>query len=285
MIWLALNLVTCGQTQDPLEEKTLVKIAELPAMMQENSGMTEYNSLLWNINDGGNEAAILGYNKKTNALERKFIIAGAVNTDWEEITQDEQHLYIGDFGNNLGDRHDLRIYVIDKSVLQTPTDTISYSGLISFAYPDQTDFTPANMNTPYDCEAFIVIGDSLLLFTKDWQTEQTSLYTLPAKAGDYTARFRKRADVSGLVTASAYSAVKNELLLLGYRDYIPFMTIIKDFGIKDLSFNNSLRIDFTKFFGAQTEGIAFSTDGSVYVSSEQSPFATQTLYRANISTP
>jgi hypothetical protein len=280
-----LILFTCGQTQDLLEEKTLVQIGEFPAVLQENSGMTEYEGLLWNINDGGNESAIFGYNKKTNTLDRKLIIAGAVNTDWEEITQDDQHLYIGDFGNNLGDRRDLRIYIIDKSALQTKSDTISYSGLLTFTYSDQADFTPANMNTPYDCEAFIAIGDSLLLFTKDWQSEQTSLYTLPAKVGNYTARFRKRVNVSGLVTASAYSAVKNELLLLGYLDYIPFIRIIHDFGIKDLSFNNNLRIDFTKFFGAQTEGISYSADGSVYVSCELSPFVRQTLFRANISTP
>jgi hypothetical protein len=282
IIWLVMILFTCSHAEDPAKDKTLVRIGEFPAVMEENSGMTEYKSLLWNINDSGNEPAVFGYNKQTNMLDKKVIIGGAVNTDWEEITQDDQHLYIGDFGNNAGDRHDLRIYIIDKSALQTSSDTIPYSGLISFTYPDQTDFTSSPMNTPFDCEAFIALDDSLILFTKDWQSEQTGLYSLPAIAGNYEARFIKRYDISGLVTAAAYSTAKKELLLLGYRDYIPFIRIVQGFEAGKFSLVNGERIDFVNFLGAQTEGIAYSGDGSVYVSCEKSPLVVQTLYRAEI---
>lgn len=282
-IGIALILVTCSHTDDHAEEQTLVKIGEFPAEMKENSGMTEYQDLLWNINDSGNEPALFGYNKQTNTLDRKLIIKGAVNTDWEEISQDQQHLYIGDFGNNSGDRQDLRIYIIDKSDLQTTGDSISFSGMINFTYPDQTDFTPHNINTPFDCEAFIAMDDSLILFTKDWQTEQTTLYTLPARDGDFTARKRKKYNVSGLITGAAYSITRKELMLLGYHNYVPFIRIVHNFSLTDLNFSNSIRIDFEKFIGAQTEGIAYSADGSVYVSCEQSSSVfTQTLFRAEI---
>ena len=94
------------------------------------------------------------------------------------------------------------------------------AGIINYSYEDQTDFTPAaNYSTPWDCEAFVVLDDSVILFTKDWQSNQTSLYTLPAKAGNYTAKFRKRYNISGLVTAAAWSKSKKELLLLGYQNY------------------------------------------------------------------
>jgi hypothetical protein len=290
IIWMALMLVTCSHTQDPAEENTLVKIGEFPSSMQENSGMTELNDLLWNINDGGNEPAIFGYNKTSNSLDRKVIIAGASNTDWEEITQDDLHLYIGDFGNNAGDRRNLRIYILDKAELQANTDTIPYSGLLTFSYSDQTDFSAEGVNnTAYDCEAFTVLGDSLLLFSKDWLTEQCRVYTLPAKAGDYTARFRKKFNVSGLVTGAAYNAGKKELMLLGYRNFMPFIRIVHGFELNDLNFNNSIRIDFEKFLGAQTEGIAYSADGSVYISCEHSysdllgiTLFNPTLFRASI---
>ena len=36
------------------------------------------------------------------------------NVDWEDITQDETHIYIADFGNNNGNRTDLKIYKILK---------------------------------------------------------------------------------------------------------------------------------------------------------------------------
>jgi hypothetical protein len=282
IVWLSLALVTCSHTEeDTIKEKKLVKVGEFPAEMQENSGMTEYGNLLWNINDSDNEPVIYGFNKNTNTLDRKIVITGATNTDWEEISQDDQHLYVGDFGNNSGDRHDLRIYIIDKSELMPGLDSIPFSGLITFSYEDQTDFSSDTMNTPFDCEAFVVMADSLLLFTKDWQSEHTSIYTLPAKSGDYTARFRTRYDIAGLVTASAYNADKKELLLLGYnRILVPFIRVIPNFSQDNFSLSNGTRIDFINFLGTQAEGIAFSQDGSVYVSCEKSPLVAQTLFRA-----
>ncbi len=243
--------------------------------------MTEFNDLLWNINDGGNEAAIYGFSPKDTGVLHKVMIRSAINTDWEDITQDDSHLYIGDFGNNLGDRKDLRIYILNKSDLLPAADTIPVAGIINYSYEDQTDFsTAANYSTPWDCEAFVVAEDSVILFTKNWQTNETSLYTLPAKAGNYTAKFRKQYNISGLVTSAAWSKTKNELLLLGYENFTPFISVVPDFGFGNFSFADVRRISFPDFAGFQTEGIAYSGNGSVYVSCEGSPFAAQALFRA-----
>lgn len=280
--WLALALVTCSHTDEPAKDPKLSRVCILPEELQENSGMTEYSDLLWNINDGGNEAAIFGFSTKDTVVHRKVILRETVNTDWEDITQDKDHLYVGDFGNNLGDRRDLRIYILNKEDLSGASDSISVSGIIRFSYEDQTDFTPAaNFSTPWDCEAFIVLDDSVMLFTKDWQANQTSVYTFPAKDGIYSAKFRKRYDLAGLVTSAAYSKTKKELILLGYQNFTPFMTVVPDFGIDNLSFADSRRISFVDLAGYQTEGITYSGDGSVYVSCERSPFVAQTLFKAD----
>jgi hypothetical protein len=285
LAWLALALITCSHTEDPVIVPKLSRVCEFPEELNENSGITEYGDLLWNINDGGNEAAIYGFRVKDTVVHQKVIIREAVNTDWEDITQDEKHLYIGDFGNNLGDRRDLRIYILNKQDLLPSSDTMRIAGIIGFSYQDQTDFTPAaNFTTPWDCEAFVVIGDSVILFTKDWHSNQTSLYTLPAKAGNYTAKFSKRYNIAGLVTAAAYSNAKKELLILGYQfpNLIPFISVIPEFGLENLSFEGLKRINFPSK-GTQTEGIAYSNDGSVYVTCEGSlsPFANSepTLFR------
>jgi hypothetical protein len=281
IVWLALVLITCSHTEEPVKEPKLSRVCGFPEELKENSGMTEYADLLWNINDGGNEAAIYGFGAKDTVVHRKVIIREAVNTDWEDITQDEKHLYIGDFGNNLGDRRDLRIYILNKQDILSSSDTVPVAGTISFSYQYQTDFTPAaNYTTPWDCEAFVVLGDSVILFTKDWQSNQTSLYTLPAKAGNFTAKFRKRYNISGLVTAAAWSKTKKELLVLGYQNYTPFISVVPDFGLDNLSFADIRRINFPDLIGTQTEGIAYSGDGSVYVSCEKSPLVMQTLFRA-----
>lgn len=286
LAWFALALITCSHTEDPVKTPILSRICEFPEALEENSGMTEYSDLLWNINDGDNEAAIYGFSAKDTVIHRKVIIRSAVNKDWEDITQDDRHLFIGDFGNNMGDRRDLRIYILNKSDLLSSTDTMPAAGIINYSYEDQTDFTPAtNFTTPWDCEAFVVLEDSVILFTKDWQSNQTSLYTFPAKAGNYTAKFRKRYNTSGLVTAAAWSKSKKELLLLGYEGFslIPFISVVPDFSLNNFSFSDSRKINF-ELSGVQTEGIAYSADGSVYVSSEQfeSPFSKSgpTLFKA-----
>jgi hypothetical protein len=286
LAWLALALVTCSHTEDPAKVPELSRVCEFPEVLKENSGMTEYSDLLWNINDGGNEAAIYGFGIKDTILHRKVIIREATNTDWEDITQDEQHIYIGDFGNNLGDRRDLRIYLLNKQDLLPTSDTMRVEGIIGFSYQDQSDFTPAaNFATPWDCEAFVVMGDSVILFTKDWQSNQTSLYTLPAKAGNYSAKLRKRFNISGLVTAAAWSKTKKELLILGYENYTPFISVVPDFSLDNLTLAGIRRNNFPEFLGTQTEGIAYSADGSVYVSCEglSSPFANSrpTLFRVD----
>jgi hypothetical protein len=281
IIWLALILFTCNLLDDKVIEDELIKIHNLPDEINESSGMVESGNLLWIINDSGNEPMIYGYNYQQNTIERRVFVADAVNTDWEELTQDAGHFYIGDFGNNVGDRKDLRIYIIDKTALQT-SDTVTPSGVIGFSFEDQTDFTPANQNTSFDCEAFIVIDDSLVLFTKDWLTEQTKLYKLPAKSGTYSAEFIKQFDASGLVTASAYNTENKTLLLLGYRDYIPFIWEIPDFSLDNLTFNHGSRSDFTEFLGAQTESIAIMADGSIYVASEESPLVSASFFRVEL---
>jgi len=282
--WLALALVTCSHTDDTVKDPKLSRVYTFPEELKENSGMTEYGDLLWNINDGGNEAAIYGFSVKDTGNYQKVMLRSAVNTDWEDITQDNGHLYIGDFGNNMGDRRDLRIYILNKPDLSTSTDTITVAGIINYTYENQTDYTPAanysTPTTPWDCEAFVVMDDTVILFTKDWQSNQTSLYTLPAKAGNYTAKFRKKYNISGLVTAAAWSKSKKELLLLGYQNYAftPFISVVPDFSLNNLSFANTKRINFN-LPGCQTEGIAYSADGSVFVSCEQSGFL-QTLFKA-----
>ena len=122
------------------------------------------------------------------SIRREVVLAAAQNKDWEDLTADEDFLFIGDFGNNDGSRQDLRIYRLAKDQLNQ--DTIFNIDTIAFAFSDQTDFTPANFNTAYDCEAFFAHSDSLHIFTKDWINQRTKHYVLPATPGNHTALLR-----------------------------------------------------------------------------------------------
>jgi len=184
------------------ENNKLEMITLLPSAINENSGIIWYDNLIWTINDGGGSNYIYAIDITTGRIVRSILTENAVNTDWEEIAQDDSFVYIGDFGNNDGSRQNLRIYRISKSQMN---DSVVTAETISFYYPDQTDFSPRPLNNPYDCEAMIINADTIYLFTKDWTSDYTQIYALPALPGNYAAIPHQRLKVEGLVTASFYS--------------------------------------------------------------------------------
>src|SRR5512133_419544 len=128
MILLAFSCIP--KEEAPKEDPELVLQNELPAILSENSGMIAYNDLIWFINDSGNDSAMYGYDRQQNQVVRTVHIKHARNTDWEEITQNDQYIFIGDFGNNAtGNRTDLRIYMVRKSDLGD-NDTVQHYGVI-----------------------------------------------------------------------------------------------------------------------------------------------------------
>lgn len=268
LLLITFILPTCSSTDD-LTEGELVAIQELPAILSENSGMVNLNGLLWFINDSGSDPVLYGYNYYLGTVERQVTVLNAENIDWEEITQDESHIYIGDFGNNSGSRKDLRILILDKADILV-SDEVYTSGVISYSYADQDDFTPAPQNNSYDCEAFVVVEDSILLFTKDWIKEETSVYSLPAEGGTYQAELREHFQCAGLITGSAYLDTEAQIVLLGYTNgyYIPFIWIIRNFSIQNMDFDNARRIDFTSSAIVQTEALVIEDNGAMLISSE-----------------
>jgi hypothetical protein len=63
-------------------------------------------------NDSGGQANLYEINASTGAL-RTVAITNATNVDWE-YAQDASYIYIGDIGNNFGNRTDLKIYKISR---------------------------------------------------------------------------------------------------------------------------------------------------------------------------
>ena len=88
-------------------------ITSLPRVLNETSGLIFYKGLLWTINDSGGKNVVYGFDFN-GEIQHEIEIKDAKNNDWEEIAQDEKHIYIGDFGNNNGMRKDLKIYKIKK---------------------------------------------------------------------------------------------------------------------------------------------------------------------------
>ncbi|MBN2350310.1 MAG: hypothetical protein JXJ22_15840 [Bacteroidales bacterium] len=249
---------------------TFNKLFHLPAQLNESSGLLYWNNQFWTFNDGGDDPVLYGLDPNSGDIIRTITLTNAENTDWEDIAQDATKIYIGDFGNNDGDRTNLKVYLIQKTELVNNATNEVQAGILNFNYEDQENFTPAHFANSYDCEAFIASNDNLYLFTKDWINATTTLYTLPAQPGTFTAKKQSTFDVEGLLTGADFSAADSVLVFCGYENYVPFTTVF--YSIPEHSFfeGEHRKIRFPEFFGSQIEGVTLFSKDSLYFSSEDS---------------
>ncbi|MDD3740414.1 MAG: HYR domain-containing protein [Bacteroidales bacterium] len=239
---------------------------ELPEVMVETSGLIYWNDKLWTHNDNS-DINLYSFNPNSPDTYESYELTGTENIDQEEISQDSNYIYLGDFGNNVsGNRTNLYILRIDKQSLITGTPLID---TIFFSYSNQTDFNPTEANeTDFDCESFIVSTDSIFLFTKQWVSEKTALYSLSKYPGVHVASFKAELDVSGLITGAYYNRSKKLVVLSGYSSYVqPFFYLLYDFSGNDFFSGNKRKISFSASLH-QVEGIA-SNDNLIYYASNE----------------
>ncbi|MBK8564801.1 MAG: T9SS type A sorting domain-containing protein [Saprospiraceae bacterium] len=252
----------------------------LPSNITEASGAAFFNGQLWLHQDGGVSPTLHTVDTLTGTVLQTLPLPSIQNTDWEDLAEDETHLYIGDFGNNLGTRTDLRIYKISKNDLLADTATAE---VIEFAFSDQTDFTPANQAHNFDCEAFIALGDSLHLFSKRWLDMKTHHYVLPKTAGTYLAHLRDSLEV-GFLTSAADIAEDGTLVLLGYEpNSATSLWMLWDYPGTRFFAGNKRQIRLGNALNmSQAEGIAFSSNSTGFICTEQLSILPARLLRFEI---
>ncbi|MRX41442.1 T9SS C-terminal target domain-containing protein [Flavobacterium sp. LC2016-23] len=232
--------------------------------LKETSGLIAFNGLLWSHNDDHDTTL---YGLDSLGKIKKKVILNTVNHDWEEISQDSSHLYVGDFGNNFrGNRVDLHILKIEKKSF---LEGVPKMDTISFSYSDQTDFSAQKGNTTnFDCEAFIATRDSIYLFSKQWTSSQTSIYVLPNQPGKQIAQYKETLNTEGLVTGATYLESKKRIVLCGYsKTGKTFLYLLYDFKDHNFLTGNKRKIDLNLPFH-QIEGIATRDGLHYYVTNE-----------------
>lgn len=234
--------------------------------VRETSGLLFWNKKIWTHNDDG-DTNLYALDKTTGEITETIALKNVVNKDWESISQDENYIYIGDFGNNVsGNRTDLHILRIEKEALLQGIQKIDS---IQFNYSNQVDFTPLKSNkTEFDGEAFIVSKDSIYIFTKQWKSKKTSVYVLPKLPGNYVATLKTTFNANGLITDATFLSDKNQILLCGYSKRLkPFLYLLSDYQKDDFFSGSKTKIKLKLPFH-QVEGIA--SDGEkIYLTNEQ----------------
>lgn len=240
LIFLFFGLLT-------IKSQTAIEITNLQTPdLDENSGLIFYNNNIITFNDSGGEANLYEINGSTGNITRTVTITNATNVDWEDITQDASYIYIGDIGNNNGNRTDLKIYKIAKNDYNG-YDDIAVAEIISYSYADQLDFTSNPNNTNWDAEGLISYGDQLLIFSKNWVDNRVNVYSTPKTNGTHSALLESSYNTNGLITSAEISLNETIIYLTGYSSsQAPFMYTIH--GIP----NNSLDI----FSGVISEKIS-----------------------------
>ena len=239
----------------------------LDPVLFETSGLIVWEDLVWTHNDD-TDTKLYGLDPVTGKVVKEYSLNGVDNNDWEELAQDEQYLYLGDFGNNAsGNRTDLHILRIEKNSLKAGNAVID---TIWFSYSDQTDFSlqQANM-TDFDCEAMFVTEESIFLLTKRWISAGTAIYSLAKEPGIHKATFKDWYYFPGFVTGASYVESKQLIVLTAYTSLIdPFFYILSDFSGRDFFSGNKRKINMALPFH-QVEGIATADGLRYYVSNEK----------------
>jgi hypothetical protein len=252
--------------------QNVVEKFDLPSQVLETSGLLFLNGKLITHNDSGDNANLYEIDTITGNITRTISVTNATNIDWEDITQDDTYIYIGDIGNNNGTRTDLKIYRILKSDFSSNT-SITFES-ITFSYEDQTDFTSKPLNTNFDAEAISSYKDKLVIFTKNWVDNTVNAYTIPKTIGTHSAKKVSSYNSNGLITGSAYNALDDSFLLSGYTATLqPFLMYIKNNQpANDDFFSGTIeRTDITSSIGqgSQIEGITTIDNKKYFLSREQ----------------
>jgi len=208
IFFILLSLSSCFRIPQVIEEGksiTLTEYAKMPEVARECSGMILTENELLVHNDGGDKPNIYRLNKNGVDTIGRVTIDGAVNVDWEAMTMHEDELIIADFGNNSGNRKNMKLYHVDK-------ETYELKKTIPFSYPDQVTFDDPKHN--FDCEAIIVKDGKYLVFSKNRGNKNSNIYSAKLHSSELT--FQDSIALEGMVTDAYYHEASDVILLLCY---------------------------------------------------------------------
>lgn len=300
---MILNIVVWGQSNDQTIQVVLEKQSKqaspepelppyqltvynpnfrylLPKEVAETSGLAYFNGKLWTINDSGGKAIVYGLDPLSGKIVQRITIRNASNNDWESLAQDGDFLYIGDFGNNSGNRNDLKIYKVAWKNFPETGDGIVDAERITFRYDDYKGPIEKRKNNNFDCEAFFAAGDSLYLFSKNWENQQCRLYALPKIPGNFKTHKKASFDTRGMITGADINTITGEVILTGYvnKTWVPFLWYLSGYHDHQFFSGKTRRIDLVNLSATQIESIVFTDSVNGVITSEGHILFSQTAF-------
>jgi hypothetical protein len=267
-----------GCSSSTREKSHLVVKTVLPKELKEISGVTAVGENLWVITDKPKARVF-----KLDAMGKLLQTVSVTNVeaiDIEAVSSDKDFVYIGDVGDNTGDRLERKIIKIPFSKIPAGAEVEVTADTINFTFPNETTTEDKKQNN-FDCESLLSFKDSLYVFTKDREDKETRVYVIPKTTGNYVARYISTFNTDGLVTDAAVNKSNNELALIGYHKghTYPFIYLFSGFKGNDFFSGEHQKIELAnKKWDWQLEGITYNNKDVVYFSCEGTDEVPATLY-------
>ena len=242
-------------------EQVSIERQLLPLKINETSGLEYYGDNFLTHNDSGGKTILYEFNKDGKIVSEYTINDCGVNNDWEDITADNENIYVANSGNNYGTRQNLAVLILDKE------SDFECTGQIQFKYKNQVNFENRNRH-PYDSEGIISVGDELILFSKDRENLMTELYSLPKIPGSYEIEPIHSYPVNSLITGADYNDELKLVALVGYDfNWNQYFYKISNFNLSNLdrSVIEKFKIPVGK---AQIEAVKIIDKSSFWITSE-----------------
>lgn len=264
--------ISCGFGGKPFK-----KTADLASELNENSGMVYVNGALWMINDSGNSDHLYQVSTKGEIIDR-IKVKNAKNVDWEDLATDQKnHIYIGDFGNNENHRDDLVIYTVALAEIEKGKVKATKQ---SFKLEDQESLNPKKKNLNYDIEAFVYHDAGFYLFTKNRSSKfngASKVYRLELGENHQTAKLITALDLCNnpeTCQVTGADIYDNDIILLMHDK----VYLVKDFESNNFSDLTQISLDHK----SQKEAICFKNEKKLYISDEKGDKKSAKLYSFKI---
>jgi hypothetical protein len=246
----------------------------LPDALAESSGLyCDNQGQIFSINDSGNPPLI--YQIDSKAIISAQYPLKVENRDWEALTGDEDYFYVGDIGNNNGQRKDLNIYKISQKDLgQGEIASLEVSYIAN--QPDLNE----TLNHDFDGEALVAVNNHLVLFSKSWQTDLLKVYLLDKfQLKQHVKPYVTVTDLPGVITGATYDPVTKQYILVGYPSKRvgfgdPFMVILSD--------EFALLEHFQLTGYGQVEAVCQQASGEIWFTQEGSIFSSAKLVKIRL---
>jgi len=284
-IYLLVGLILFGCSSKEIDSAEIdsaeiVSKIVLPKIINETSGLEFYNNNFITHNDSGGEPSLYVFNEMGEVIETIGLDKNPdfeiENNDWEDITNDNEYLFVADTGNNFGNRDNLNIIRVSKG-----TD-LMVDGIIEISYSDQESFFPRPKHK-YDAEAIIVIEDKIALFSKDRENLNTDLYLVNKNQnGSQILTSEVSYDVNTLITGGDYDEDRNLLALVSYNSNgNQYLLLFKNFKLNDLE-NNTFKKFKIPLEQAQIEAVKIIDEKTFWVTSEDEGIGSPFMYKIEI---